>query len=72
MEAQNYDNWFDCIAEHLVRLGEIRLAERSGNEKWAKELRKYHTKELNFIFLPQFEAKIKEYEHNDSFKNFEQ
>ena len=72
MEAQNYDNWFDCIAEHLVRLGEIRLAERSGNEKWAEELRKYHTKELNFIFLPQFEAKIKEYEQNDSFKSFEQ
>ena len=71
MEAQNYDNWFDCIAEHLVRLGEIRLAERSGNEKWAEELRKYHIKELNFIFLPQFEAKIKEYEQNDSFKSFE-
>lgn len=72
MEAQNYDNWFDCIAEHIVRLGEIRLAERSGNEKWANELRKYHTEKLNFIFLPEFEAKIKEYEQDDSFKSFEQ
>ncbi len=72
MEAQNYDNWFDCIAEHIVRLGEIRLAERSGNKKWANELRKYHTQKLNFIFLPEFEAKIKEYEQDDSFKSFEQ
>lgn len=72
MNTQNYDNWFDCIAEHLVRLGEIRLAERSGNAEWAKELRKYHTKELNFVFLPEFEAKIVEYERDDSYQSFEQ
>ena len=72
MEEQNYDNWFDCLAEHIVRLGEIRLAERSGNEKWANELRKHHTEDLNFVFLPEFETKIKEYERNASYNSFEE
>lgn len=71
MLEQNYDNWFDCIAEHIVRLGEIRLAERSGNTEWAEELRQYHTEDLNFIFLPEFEKAIKMYENDDSFKTFE-
>lgn len=71
MLKQNYDNWSDCIAEHLVRLGEIRLAERSGNKEWAEELRKYHTVELKFIFLPEFEEQIKKYENNPNYKSFE-
>ena len=57
MDVQNYNTWFDCLAEHFVRLGEIRLAERSGDKQWAEELRQYHTKELNFVFLPELEAK---------------
>ncbi|BFP43455.1 hypothetical protein FGF1_43000 [Flavobacteriaceae bacterium GF1] len=72
MDEQNYDSWFDCVAEHLVRLGEIRLAERSNHKEWAKELRQYHTEELHFIFLPEFESKIKEYEKDDQYKSFEQ
>ncbi len=71
MEKQNYDNWFDCIAEHLVRLGEIRLAERSGHIKWAKVLREKHTKQLNFIFLPELEQKIKVYEQDEKYDSFE-
>jgi len=72
MIKQNYDNWFDCIAEHLVRLGEIRLAERSGNKEWAQELRNHHTHQLSFIFLPEFEQKIIEYENNPDYKSFEE
>lgn len=72
MDKQNYDNWFDCIAEHLVRLGEIRLAERSGDKEWADELREYHTNELNFIFLPEFENSMIEYEKDDTYQSFEQ
>lgn len=72
MIKQNYDNWFDCIAEHLVRLGEIRLAERSGNTKWAGELRNYHIEEKNFIFLPEFERRIIEYESNQNYESFEE
>ncbi|MEO1021938.1 MAG: DUF4932 domain-containing protein [Bacteroidota bacterium] len=71
MMKQNYGNWFDCIAEHLVRLGEIRLAERSGNAAWANELRAYHTDKLQFIFLPEFERKILEFEQDTSIQSFE-
>ena len=72
MATQGYGAWFDCVAEHLVRLGEIRLAERSGNAKWAEELRYYHIKERNFIFLPELEAKIMEYEQDKRYTSFEQ
>jgi hypothetical protein len=71
MLPQNYDSWFICIAEHLVRLGEIRLAERSGQHEWAIELRKKHTKDLNFIFLPELEEKIKLYEQDETIESFE-
>lgn len=71
MLKQNYDNWFDCLAEHIVRLGEIRLAERSGDKAWANDLRNYHTTDLNFVFLPEFEKKIQEYEKDKSYKTFE-
>ena len=63
--------WFDCMAEHLVRLGEIRLAMRSGNTSWAEELRSYHIEDQKFIFLPDLEEKIKEYEKDDRIKSFE-
>ena len=63
--------WFDCMAEHLVRLGEIRLAERSGDLNWATELRLYHIKDQKFIFLPELEQKIKVYEKDGSYKSFE-
>ena len=72
MIKQNYDNWFDCIAEHLVRLGEIRLAERSGDKTWAEKLRKYHFEELNFVFIPELEEKVKVYEMDESYRNFEE
>ena len=71
MLKQNYDNWFDCMAEHLVRLGEIRLAERSGDKKWAEDLRKYHIQELGFVFLPKLEEQIKKYEMDSSYNTFE-
>ena len=71
MTKQNYGNWFDCMAEHLVRLGEIRLAERSGNTTWARELREYHTDSLDFVFLPEFEKLIKQYEADESYRSFE-
>lgn len=70
MLKQNYDNWFDCVAEHLVRLGEIRLAERSGNAQWAERLRKYHTDTLGFVFLPALEEKILQYEKNPGINSF--
>lgn len=72
MRDQGYGTWFDCVAEHLVRLGEIRLAARSGNHTWAKELRTYHKEEKKFVLLPELERKILEYEKNQSYKSFEE
>ena len=74
MEKQSYGNWNICIAEHLVRLAEIRLAEKMGDSQRASRLRKMHIDEYHFVFLPEFEAKIKEYEQNrtgyKTFKGF--
>ena len=71
MLEQNYNNWSDCVAEHLVRLGEIRLAERSGYPDWAERLRAYHTDSLGFVFLPALEQKILEYEEDADYASFE-
>ena len=67
MRKQNYTDWLTVMQEHLVRLGEIRLAERSGNKKWADELRTYHIEQLKFVFLPDLEESIKKYESNRSY-----
>ncbi len=72
MLVQNYDNWLDCIAEHLVRLGEIRLASRSGKEDWAEKLRHMHVREKAFILIPYFEEKIIEYENDRNKGSFEE
>ncbi len=73
MKQQNYGDWLTVVQEHLVRLGEIRLAERCGDTKWAEELREYHIDELKFIYLPALEQEVLEYEKNaeiDSFEDF--
>lgn len=71
MQPQNYGDWLTVVQEHLVRLGEIRLAERSGDLKWAEELREYHINELKFVFLPALEEKVLEYEKNAEIRSFE-
>ena len=72
MQEQNYGTWFDCIAEHLVRLGEIRLADRSGDLKWSKELRSEHTNRLHFVFMPELEDAILMYEADSIHGTFEE
>ncbi len=71
MENQNYGTWWDCVAEHLVRLGEIRIAERSDETLLSKNLREEYIKSRKFIFLPELEQKIKEYETSDKYATFE-
>ena len=68
MAKQNYVDWLTVIEEHFVRLGEIRLAQRTGKTAWAEELREMHTEELQFIFLPYLEELILEYEDDASYK----
>ena len=57
-------NWYVCVIEHLVRLGEIRIAVAVGNPKEADRLRAIHIGEYNCVLLPLLEGKIIEYENN--------
>jgi hypothetical protein len=60
------DGWENCIIEHLVRLGEIRIAIAMGDTIEATRLRKLHISEFKFALLPLLEKKIVEYENNRS------
>lgn len=71
MENQNYGTWWDCVAEHFVRLGEIRIAERSGDISLSANLRLEYTDNKKFIFLPELEQRIKEYESNTKYQTFD-
>lgn len=64
MAQQGYQSWWTCLTEHLVRLGEIRIAEATGERSTAQDLREYHIGQKHFIYLPQLEEKILEYENN--------
>ncbi|MDX1828635.1 MAG: DUF4932 domain-containing protein [Lutibacter sp.] len=64
MQGQGYGSWNICLDEHLVRLGEIRIAECNGEKKRAEELRKMHINEFHFVLIPILEKKIVEYEKN--------
>lgn len=64
MAQQGYRTWWTCLTEHLVRLGEIRIAEATGDRSRAEFLRSYHIQRKHFIYLPQLEKKILEYEAN--------
>ncbi|MCA6066327.1 DUF4932 domain-containing protein [Chryseobacterium sp. RG1] len=58
-----YGDYETCVAEHLVRLGEIQTAKIQKDFERAIKLEEYHLKN-NFIFLPKLEEKIKEYNSN--------
>jgi hypothetical protein len=70
MQKQNYGTWWDCVAEHLVRLGEIRIAERSRDSLLANRLRVENIEKNKFIFLPELEEKIQVYEANKKYDSF--
>ncbi|SIT22951.1 protein of unknown function [Chryseobacterium ureilyticum] len=60
IKTGGYGDYQTCVAEHLVRLGEIQTARLQKDFERAKRLEAYHLKE-NFIFLPKLEEKLKEY-----------
>ena len=71
MKSFGYGNWKVCLIEHLVRLGEIRIAEQSGENERANSLRKTHINIYGFILLPILERKILEYEqHRDRYPTY--
>lgn len=55
-------DWYICVTEHLVRLGEIRIALSMGNVQEAQRLRKLHVEEQYFLLLPLLEKKIVDFE----------
>lgn len=63
IKTGGYGDYQTCVAEHLVRLGEIQTARIQKDPERAQRLEDYHLKN-NFIFLPQLEEKIKEYNSN--------
>ncbi len=70
---QGYTNWWICVVEHLVRLGEIRVSEALGNKTNAEMLRQNYTTNRRFIYLPLLERKIFEYENNrDKYPTYEE
>ncbi|RNL69272.1 DUF4932 domain-containing protein [Sinomicrobium pectinilyticum] len=64
MESKGVQSWHVYVIENLVRLGEIRIAEIQEDKSRAEFLRNYHIKQEKFIFLPQLEKKIMEFENN--------
>lgn len=66
------NDWYVCIVEHLVRLGEIRIAVSTKNYNEAARLRKLHIGEYKCVLLPLLEAQILNYERNrNHYQNFE-
>lgn len=63
IKTGGYGDYQTCVAEHLVRLGEIQTARIQKDFERAKRLEEYHLKN-NFVFLPLLEEKIKDYNSN--------
>ncbi|WP_167459721.1 DUF4932 domain-containing protein [Chryseobacterium arthrosphaerae] len=63
IKTGGYGDYQTCVAEHLVRLGEIETAKIQKDAERAEKLKEYHLKN-NFIFLPQLEEKLTEYKSN--------
>lgn len=74
MDGQGYSYWPSCVAEHIVRTGEIRIALADNNQKLAESLKKQHMNDYSFVLIPEFEKKMEVYENNrkkyQSFKDF--
>ena len=62
MQRIGYASWPVIVEEHIVRLGEIRIAEMMHERDRAAALRQRYTEELGFIYLPALEDAIAGYE----------
>lgn len=71
MKPQGYQGWWSFVNEHLVRVGEIRVAKEMGVESLEK-MREYNVYENGFILIPEAEKLMEQYENNrDIYKNIE-
>jgi len=60
MKDQSYPDWWTCITEHLVRLGEIRIATAMNDtaRASANNLRNEYIETKKFIYLSHLENEI--------------
>lgn len=72
MENQGYRSWSTCVAEHIVRLGEIRIVIAMGDTTRANRIRNDYINNRNFIYLEALEKSILKYEANrDTYKSID-
>lgn len=72
MRAQGYTDWNMTFEEHLVRLGEITMAQRSGQNDFAEQYMATCIYERGFIYLGIIEQVFSIYENNrDEFSSIE-
>ncbi|TJY38075.1 DUF4932 domain-containing protein [Pontimicrobium aquaticum] len=64
MQNQGYGSWRSCVAEHFVRLGEIRISYAMRDSARAEKLRDEYVNKRKFIYIPHLEKSIEEYETN--------
>ncbi|PWS28706.1 hypothetical protein DHW03_02340 [Pedobacter yonginense] len=72
LASRGIRDWNTCVTEHLVRVGEIRIAVSMGNAKEANRLRALHIGDYKCVLIPMLEEKVNEYEQNrKKYPNFE-
>ncbi|MEL6924075.1 MAG: DUF4932 domain-containing protein [Bacteroidota bacterium] len=71
MKRQGYWNWNTVMAEHLVRLGEIRIADRLGMPEDSRKKLYYNQVDRHFIYLPHLLKVMQQYENNEAYATFE-
>jgi len=64
MESQGYNTWLACLSEHLVRAGEILIAEKLGNRASAERLQREFIEKRKFIYLPIALQQLRSYTAN--------
>jgi len=69
MIKQGYVDWRTCFEEHLVRLGEIKIAELIGNNDFCERYMNECIADKGFIYMELMQEILLEYENNrDKYK----
>ncbi|NOX87947.1 MAG: DUF4932 domain-containing protein [Calditrichaeota bacterium] len=72
MTKAGYREWYNCLVEHIVRAGEVRITLAMGYEKNSENLRRDYIKNYGFVYLEDVIAGMKIYEQNRKrFKTFD-
>jgi hypothetical protein len=64
MRSQGYVDWRTCFEEHLVRVGEVRIAERLGNERFVASYREECIQDRGFVYFELIESLFQAYEND--------